>query len=210
MSWRYGSSMTMEPTGWCSWATSSTPMRAYHDHEWGMPSDDDRHLFEKICLEAFQCGLSWSTVLARRDRLRDVFANFDIEQLTLFTDSDIETLVLDPSIIRHRGKITAVLTNARACRQLIDETGSLAAYLWSFAPRGDHAPHGPNPPSTSDESVHLSKDLKKRGWVFVGATTMYALMQSIGMINDHDPSCPIRSVATRARADFAMPTLARN
>lgn len=182
-------------------------MREYHDIEWGVPTADDRHLFEKICLEGFQCGLSWSTILGRRERLREVFSDFDITELVRFTDADVDRIVSDPTIIRHRGKITSVLTNARACRVLLDGVGSLGAYLWSFAPIADVEPHGRVPPSTTPESTRLSKDLKRRGWSFVGPTTMYALMQSIGMVNDHDPSCPTRAAVSRARAAWKPPLL---
>jgi DNA-3-methyladenine glycosylase I len=181
-------------------------MRAYHDDEWGRPSADDRHLFEKMCLETFQCGLSWSTVLVRRERLREVFSNFDVEQLVRFTSADVDRIAGDPSIIRHRGKITAVLGNARACRKLIDEVGSLAAYLWSFAPPEESEQRGPRPPATSPESTRLSKDLKARGWTFVGPTTMYALMQSIGMVNDHDLACSSREAVSQARSLWNPPS----
>jgi len=202
--------MVMEPSGWCSWANSSPQMRAYHDDEWGMPTADDRRLFEKVCLEAFQCGLSWSTVLARRDRLREVFANFDIAALISFTEVDVERLVADPTIIRHRKKIEAVLTNARACRVLIDEEESLGRYIWSYAPTGAVVSGNGSPQTTSAESIELSKDLKRRGWTFVGPTTMYALMQSVGMVNDHDHSCPSRQKVEQVRADFLPSHRARN
>lgn len=192
-------------SNWCAWAASSREMQIYHDTEWGIPTSDDRHLFEKICLEAFQCGLSWATVLAKRERLRSVFARFDIDRLIEFSDEDLVPLACDPSIIRHRGKIAAVVTNARACRSLVDEFGSLSAYMWSFAPDRDQIPSGPAPPATSQESIALSRDLKRRGWVFVGPTTMYALMQSMGMVNDHDVNCPFREVARQARRSFQAP-----
>jgi DNA-3-methyladenine glycosylase I len=185
-------------------------MRLYHDEEWGLPTADDRRLFEKVCLEAFQCGLSWSTVLVRRKRLREVFANFDIEELVLFTDVDIDRLVGDPTIIRHRKKIEAVVTNARACRDLIEEEGSLATYLWSFAATDDFISDDSTPRSTSAESIRLSKDLKRRGWTFVGPTTMYALMQSVGMVNDHDTACPKRLSVERSRAVFELTPPTRN
>jgi DNA-3-methyladenine glycosylase I len=185
-------------------------MRTYHDMEWGVPVGDDRHLFEKICLEAFQCGLSWSTILARRARLRDVFAHFDISELVYFTEADVDRIVLDPTVIRHRGKISAVIANARACQRLVDEVGSLGRYLWSFAPEVNRDPHGKRPPSTSDESTLLARDLKRRGWSFVGPTTMYALMQSIGMINDHDTNCSVRSIVGRARSEWIPPGISSN
>ncbi|MFM8856645.1 MAG: DNA-3-methyladenine glycosylase I [Actinomycetota bacterium] len=202
--------MNVEPTGWCSWANSSPQMRAYHDEEWGMPTADDRHLFEKVCLEAFQCGLSWSTVLARRERLREVFANFAIDELSSLTNFDIDRLVTDPTIIRHRKKIEAVLTNARACRLLIDQEESLGRYLWSFAPNTSIVSQNGLLQSTSAESIELSKDLKLRGWTFVGPTTMYALMQSVGMVNDHDHACPSRQRVEHARAAFAQSHRAGN
>jgi len=202
--------MVMGLSGWCSWANSSPQMRAYHDDEWGMPTADDRRLFEKVCLEAFQCGLSWSTVLTRRERLREVFANFDIAALDSFTSADVERLVADPTIIRHRKKIEAVLTNARACRRLIDQEESLGRYLWSFASTSSSASPTGSPQSTSAGSIELSKDLKRRGWTFVGPTTMYALMQSVGMVNDHDHSCPSRQKVEQVRADFLQSHRARN
>lgn len=179
-------------------------MRAYHDGEWGVPSQDDRHLFEKMCLETFQCGLSWSTILVRRERLREVFANFAIDELVRFTSADVDRIVVDPSIIRHRGKINAVLNNAHACRRLVQEVGSLGVYLWSFAPYEESQPVGLQPPATSLESTRLSKDLKARGWTFVGPTTMYALMQSMGMVNDHDSTCPRREEVSRARSEWNL------
>jgi DNA-3-methyladenine glycosylase I len=185
-------------------------MRAYHDEEWGVPTADDRRLFEKVCLEAFQCGLSWSTVLARRERLREVFANFAIDELTSFTTIDVERLVADPTIIRHRKKIEAVLTNARACRMLIEEEESLGRYLWSFAPQTADVSRDGSLQSTSTESIELSKDLKRRGWTFVGPTTMYALMQSVGMVNDHDHACPSRERVEQLRAIFGRSREARN
>ena len=194
--------MESDLQGWCTWATSSQAMRSYHDEEWGVPISDDRRLFEKICLEAFQCGLSWSTILTRRQRLREVFASFDIQVLATWTEADIERIVVDPSIIRHRGKISAVISNARACLDLVGEVGSLNDYLWSFASFDEADLRGPTPPSTSTESTLLSKDLKRRGWRFVGPTTMYALMQSVGMVNDHDVLCPRRELVSSARRDF--------
>lgn len=174
----------------------------YHDREWGIPTADDRSLFEKICLEAFQCGLSWSIVLARRDRLREVFANFEIAELVRFTSDDIDRIVGDPTIIRHRGKVSAVVTNARACTTLVEEVGSLGVHIWSYAPRNESASTAPTLRSSSDESKSLSKDLKRRGWSFVGPTTVYSMMQAVGMVNDHDPSCPVREHIDRAKRTF--------
>lgn len=189
-----------DPVGWCSWALTSQAMREYHDNEWGRPERDERALFEKICLESFQCGLSWATILARRQRLREVFANFEIDEVARFSQVEIDRLSRDPSIIRHRGKIAAVVSNAKACRVLIDDVGHLGRYLWSFAPETVGEPAGPRPPATSDEAIRLARDLKRRGWSFVGPTTMYAMMQSMGMVNDHDVSCPLRETVARERS----------
>lgn len=185
-------------------------MRRYHDEEWGVPISDDRRLFEKVCLEAFQCGLSWSTVLARRDRLREVFAQFDVDELVRFSKTDLEKIAEDPTVIRHRGKIAAVVNNAHACRRLRDEVGSLAAHMWSFAPSDPADPGSAKPPSVSDESMRMARDLKHRGWVFVGPTTMYALMQSAGMVNDHDRTCPVRTHVEMLHEKFLIPTSNRN
>lgn len=202
--------MESDLRGWCSWAMSSSAMRSYHDEEWGVPISDDRRLFEKICLEAFQCGLSWSTILMRRQRLREVFASFDIQVLATWTEEDVQRIVVDPSIIRHRGKISSVISNARACLDLVGEMGSLNDYLWSFASFDEADLRRPSPPSTSTESTLLSKDLKRRGWTFVGPTTMYALMQSVGMVNDHDVLCPRRELVSSARRDFFERSKPRN
>lgn len=175
-----------------------------------MPTSDDRRLFEKICLEAFQCGLSWSTILARRERLREVFANFDVHELVRFSPPDLERIATDSSIIRHRGKISAVVTNAQAYIALVDDVGSLASYLWGFAERSEIEPVGDRPPSTSAASTRLSRDLKRRGWSFVGPTTMYALMQSVGMVNDHDRLCPFRRTTSEARSRFDWTVAGRN
>ena len=186
----------------CAWAISSPSMMAYHDQEWGFPTADDRRLFEKICLEGFQSGLSWSTILNKRQDFRRVFDHFDIESVAQFDDTDVLRLRLDPTIVRHEGKIRSVVNNARRCLDLIQSEGSLAAYLWKFEPI-----HSPAVGSTQcAESVGLAKDLKSRGWTFVGPTTMYAFMQSLGMVNDHDSDCPIKSVVDKARRAFVRPT----
>lgn len=178
-------------------------MRAYHDTEWGFPSADDRHLFEKICLEGFQSGLSWSTILKKRADFRRVFCDFDAARVALFDDTDVLRLRLDPSIIRHEGKIRSVINNARRYQDLVASEGSLAGYLWKFEPSSM-----PIIGSTQcAESATLAKNLKVRGWTFVGPTTMYALMQSLGMVNDHDPACPIRPIAEVARREFMRPTI---
>ncbi|MFM8482002.1 MAG: DNA-3-methyladenine glycosylase I [Actinomycetota bacterium] len=185
----------------CSWAESSEVMLAYHDDEWGMPTADDRLLFEKICLEGFQSGLSWSTILTKRDAFRRVFADFDVERVAAFGDAEIAELVTDPSIIRHAGKIRSTINNARRCRELIAAEGSLAIFIWRYEPRSRLEVGATRCP----ESEALARDLKKRGWTFVGPTTMYAMMQSLGMVNDHEPDCPTRTIVDTARARFARP-----
>lgn len=185
----------------CSWAGSSEVMLAYHDDEWGMPSADDRLLFEKICLEGFQSGLSWSTILTKRDAFRRVFADFDPERVADYGDSEIAELRADPSIVRHAGKIRSTINNARRCRELIAAEGSLASFIWRYEPRSPVAVGATRCP----ESEALARDLKKRGWTFVGPTTMYAMMQSLGMVNDHEPDCPTREKVDDARRRFVRP-----
>ena len=185
----------------------------YHDREWGFPVADDRRLFEKLCLEGFQSGLSWRTILARRDAFRTAFANFDFERVARFTANDIERLVADASIIRHRGKITSVRNNAvRAC-DVASEHGSLAAYFWRFEPPKLHRPRRlardtlaalPLP----DEAIALSKDLKRRGFTFVGPTMAYAFMQAMGLVNDHVDDCDVRQAAEKERSTFKRPRAA--
>jgi DNA-3-methyladenine glycosylase I len=179
----------------------------YHDHEWGFPVGDDVALFEKINLEGFQSGLSWKTVLDKRDDFRRVFRGFEIDVVARMSERDVVRLLGDASIIRHRGKIESTINNARRCRELIDEKGSLAAHIWSFEPPRRRV--APTPAEvatfiTSPESVALSKDLKKRGWSFVGPTTMYAFMQSMGVVNDHHDGCHVWSTAEKARNRFRI------
>jgi DNA-3-methyladenine glycosylase I len=182
----------------------------YHDHEWGRPVDDDRRLFEKICLEGFQSGLSWLTILRKRENFRKAFAGFDIDRVAAFTDADVERLVGDAGIIRHRGKIVSTVNNARRARELIKEAGSLAAFFWRFEPGADERPavvdlkHLRANPTTA-VSVRLSKDLKKRGWSFVGPTTVYAFMQAMGLVNDHLEGCTCRAEVEAARNAFKRP-----
>lgn len=172
----------------CLWAARE-PETTYHDTEWGFPIAGDTALFERVCLEGFQSGLSWRTILIKRENFRAAFAGFDIERVARFTDADVARLLADAGVIRHRGKIEASINNARRAVELIDEQGSLESYLWKYAPAGDHVPGSM---TTSPESLALSKDLKKRGWRFVGPTTMFALMQATGMVNDHAYGCVIR------------------
>lgn len=188
----------------CRWCAAAPEFFAYHDSEWGFPVGDDRRLFEKLCLEAFQSGLSWRTILAKRENFRAAFAGFDFERIAAFTPADVERLMTNDGIVRHRGKIEAVVNNARRARELVEQEGSLAAYVWRFEPpAGECAP--PQTASTSPASVTLSKDLKKRGWSFVGPTTVYAFMQAMGLINDHVEGCAMRGEVERARADFQRP-----
>jgi len=188
----------------CNWCKTAPEFFAYHDAEWGFPVDDDQRLFEKLSLEGFQSGLSWRTILAKRENFRAAFHGFDFARVAEFTEHDVERLLQDKGIIRHRGKIEAVVNNAKRTLELIDREGSLAAYVWSFEP--DPATLGPpQSASTSAESIALSKDLKKRGWKFVGPTTVYAFMQAMGLVNDHVKDCVTRSEVERARIGFKRP-----
>ncbi|MCK2168734.1 DNA-3-methyladenine glycosylase I [Thalassospira xiamenensis] len=188
----------------CKWCDAAPEFVAYHDREWGFPVGDDRRLFEKICLEGFQSGLSWRTILAKRENFRAAFDDFDFNRVAKFTTSDVERLLQDSGIIRHRGKIEAVINNAnRACEMVVAE-GSLAAYFWRFEPQGQPVER-PQTASMSDTSVAISKDLKKRGWKFVGPTTVYAFMQAMGLINDHAEGCFMRPVIDAARREFERP-----
>lgn len=185
----------------CRWAGAAPEFPAYHDQEWGFPVTDDRVLFEKLCLEGFQSGLSWRTILVKRPAFRTAFSAFDFRRVAGFGPADVERLVQDPGIVRHRGKIEAVIHNAGRAQALIDEAGSLAAFFWRYEP----APAAPQSRSTCPESVQLSKDLKKRGWKFVGPTTVYAFMQAMGLVNDHEESCAIRPKVEAARAALVRP-----
>lgn len=185
----------------CGWCAASADYIAYHDGEWGFPVADDRRLFEKLSLEGFQSGLSWRTILMKRDNFRAAFAGFDFDQVAGFDERDVERLVQDAGIVRHRGKIEAVINNASRAQELVREKGSLAAYVWGFAPDGD----APRLASTSPASIAMSKDLKKRGWKFVGPTTVHAFMQAMGLINDHAEGCAIRARAADARLAFRPP-----
>lgn len=185
----------------CGWCAASDDYIAYHDDEWGFPVADDRRLFEKLSLEGFQSGLSWRTILMKRENFRSAFAGFDFDRIASFGESDVERLLQDAGIVRHRGKIEAVINNAHRMRDLVRERGSLAAYVWSFEPQGEI----PYLASTSPASVAMSKDLKKRGWKFVGPTTVHAFMQAMGLINDHADGCAIRARAGEARANFHPP-----
>ncbi len=188
----------------CGWCGNIAEFFPYHDTEWGFPVDDDRRLFEKLCFESFQSGLSWRTILNKRENFRAAFDNFQIENVAHFSENDVKRLLLNTGIIRHRGKIEAVINNAARVQELIVEEGSFAAYVWRYEPDpGSIGP--PQSQSTSPESIALSKDLKKRGWRFVGPTTVYAFLQSMGLINDHLEGCVTRVEVTRAREAFARP-----
>jgi DNA-3-methyladenine glycosylase I len=179
----------------CHWCAATPEYIAYHDTDWGFPVADDRVLFEKLCLEGFQSGLSWRTILAKRDNFRAAFKNFDIDRVARFTSRDVTRLLKDAGIVRHRGKIEAVINNARRARELIAREGSLAAFFWKFAPE-------------QASSVALSRQLKKLGWKFVGPTTVYAFMQAMGLVNDHAESCVIHRKAASARRRFRGGTYA--
>jgi len=194
----------------CWWGASAPDYVPYHDREWGFPVVDDRRLFEKICLEGFQAGLSWLTILRKREAFRSAFAGFDHRKVARFGPPQVARLLADRGIVRHRGKIEATIQNARCACELVDEAGSLAAYLWRFEP-----PRRSRPAlmtraalmalSQSPESKALSKDLKRRGWRFVGPTTIYAFMQAMGLVDDHLDGCWVRRDAERARRAFVRP-----
>jgi DNA-3-methyladenine glycosylase I len=194
----------------CSWGAGTPDYAAYHDREWGRPVVDDKRLFEKICLEGFQSGLSWLTILRKRENFRKAFAGFDFDKVARFKDKDVERLLADAGIIRHRGKIESTINNAARARALVDEAGSLAAYFWRFEPDPKSRPKKPDWATlralgTSPESIALSKDLKKRGWSFVGPTTVYAFMQAMGLVNDHIHGCYCRAEAEAERKAFKRP-----
>ncbi|MBL4630624.1 MAG: DNA-3-methyladenine glycosylase I [Paraglaciecola sp.] len=188
----------------CAWCRAAPVYVAYHENEWGYPVTDDQRLFEKICLEGFQSGLSWLTILVKRDNFRAAFVNFDFNLVAKFTEDDVERLVLDAGIVRHRGKITATINNAKRAQEVITELGSLAHYFWQFEPKRDET-IAPGFMATCEESVALSKDLKKRGWKFVGPTTMYAFMQAMGMVNDHADGCALRGKGDAIKGGVGSP-----
>jgi DNA-3-methyladenine glycosylase I len=198
----------------CRWGASTPEYALYHDNEWGRPVADDTRLFEKICLEGFQSGLSWLTILRKRENFRAAFAGFSIPKVARFTARDVTRLLKDAGIVRHRGKIESTINNAKRAGELIAEKGSLAAYFWG------HEPHAKTRPkkldlvtlramSTTEASTALSKDLKKRGWTFVGPTTVYAFMQAMGLVNDHLEGCHCRKEVEKLRRDFVRPRVQR-
>lgn len=188
----------------CAWCAATPDYVAYHDAEWGVPVADDRVLFEKLTLEGFQAGLSWRTILEKRAGFRAAFAGFEIAAVAAFGPADAARLLADPGIVRHQGKIAAAIGNAARALALIAETGSLAAHVWSFAPSpAEAAAH--RGASSTPASTALSADLKRRGWRFVGPTTVYAFMQAAGMVNDHADACFRRAEVEGIRAGFKRP-----
>ena len=198
--------LTLGPDGKhrCAWVAQTEDFIPYHDDEWGWPVTDDRHLFEKLCLESFQSGLSWRTILSKRENFRSAFDNFDLQAVAKFTEIDIERLLQDAGIIRHRGKIEAVINNASRAQELVAEYGSLARYVWSWEPDPDEL-GAPQSQTTSASAIAMSKDMKKRGWKFVGPTTVFAFMQSMGLLNDHAEGCCLRAPVDVARAALTRP-----
>jgi DNA-3-methyladenine glycosylase I len=196
----------------CFWGGSKPDYGDYHDNEWGYPVDDDIRLFEKICLEGFQAGLSWLTILRKRDNFRAAFNGFKIPLVAAMVESDVERLLQDAGIARHRGKINSTINNANKAIEMQKEFGSLAAYFWGFEPGKDERPNYltydwlmSNP--ISPQSTAISKDLKKRGWSFVGPTTVYAFMQAMGLVNDHIEGCHCRERAEKLRNEFTRPSV---
>ncbi|MCA1440470.1 DNA-3-methyladenine glycosylase I [Ensifer sp. IC4062] len=194
----------------CAWHGNLEDYRRYHDEEWGRPVTDDHRLFEKICLEGFQSGLSWLTILRKREAFRAAFAGFDFDRVAEFGEPEIERCLADAGIVRHRGKIVSTINNARRAKELRAEFGSLAAYFWSHEPDESERPKTvsyealmANP--TSATSTRISKDLKKRGWTFVGPTTIYAFMQAMGLVNDHIEGCFCRTSIENMRQQFKRP-----
>ncbi|NRA61687.1 MAG: DNA-3-methyladenine glycosylase I [Psychrobium sp.] len=188
----------------CQWSGGAPDFLQYHDNEWGLPEGNDFRLFEKVCLESFQSGLSWRTILTKRENFRRVFHQFDFNIIANFTQYDVERLLQDASIVRHRGKIEAVINNAKRAQEMVQQHGTLAAFFWSFEPAAnDLIP--PQSVTTSPESIALAKALKKLGWKFFGPTTAYAFIQAMGLINDHSEGCISRVKVSKARKKFTRP-----
>lgn len=187
----------------CSWCAATEQYQHYHDTEWGYPVADDQRLFEKICLEGFQSGLSWRTILVKRENFRQAFAQFDFNQVAAFTDDDVQALLKNSGIVRHRGKIEATINNAKCAQKMVKEEGSLAAFFWRYEPKTPR--NSDELIATSEESIAMSKALKKRGWKFVGPTTAYAFMQAMGLVNDHFKDCAFREKVDAARQAFNKP-----
>jgi DNA-3-methyladenine glycosylase I len=184
----------------CHWCSTAPEFLDYHDVEWGYPVNDDYQLFEKLCLEGFQSGLSWRTILVKRENFRAAFHGFDFDKIARFTQRDVNRLLKNEGIVRHRGKIEAVINNAKRAQELVKQEGSLAAFIWCYEPKKKLSK--PQTASTSEESIALSKALKKLGWKFIGPTTVYAFMQAMGLVNDHVEGCVIRAKVERKRKSF--------
>ena len=205
-----GSLNTSQAPHRCYWCGDSELYQQYHDTEWGFPVLDDTRLFEKICLEGFQSGLSWLTILRKRENFRAAFKQFDVSSVARFTQKDVTRLLADAGIVRHQGKIEAAINNARCAEKMLESHSSLAAYFWQFEPDPKSRSQSLDAATLknltqSKESLALSKDLKKRGWQFVGPTTMYAFMQAMGLVNDHEQNCHVRQIALEARANIKLP-----
>jgi DNA-3-methyladenine glycosylase I len=195
----------------CWWCSGDALYEQYHDFEWGRPVDDDIRLFEKLSLEGFQSGLSWLTILRKRNNFRRAFKSFDFESIARFNARSVKRLMADAGIVRNRAKIEATINNARRCIELVGEYGSLAAYVWGFEPDSKSRPEHLDWPtlsnqSTSAESIAMSKDLRRRGWAFVGPTTAYAFMQAMGLVNDHLSGCDLRAEVDLERRAFRPPS----
>jgi DNA-3-methyladenine glycosylase I len=194
----------------CWWCAGDPLYESYHDEEWGRPVKDDVRLFEKLSLEGFQSGLSWLTILRKRENFRKAFKGFNVEAIARFNDRSVARLMSDAGIVRNRAKIEATINNARRCIELQDELGSLAAFVWRYEPDPSSRPADLDwatltQDTTSDEAKALSKDLRKRGWAFVGPTTAYAFMQAMGLVNDHLSACDFRAKVERDRSRFNRP-----
>lgn len=187
----------------CWWGADPDIYRRYHDSEWGRPVTDDHRLFEKVCLEGFQAGLSWLTILRKRESFRAAFAGFDPEAVVAFDEADVERLLGDEGIVRHAGKIRSTINNAARALEMVEEHGSLSTYFWSWA--GPEQPPPQEIPPTTETSARLSRDLKKRGWTFVGPTTIYAFMQAMGLVNDHLEGCDARMRCLEERRSLVSP-----
>jgi DNA-3-methyladenine glycosylase I len=191
----------------CRWGDAPPRYRLYHDEEWGRPVADDIALFEKLALEGFQAGLSWLTILNKRENFRRAFCGFDFHRIAGWGEPEIAALMEDPGIVRHRGKITATISNARAAVELTRAEGSLAAFIWRFEPGTDAAPTAPAtaPPSASQASRALARELKRRGWCFLGPTTVHSFLQAMGLVNEHVHGCHVHPAVEADRAAFIRP-----
>lgn len=199
------------PKSRCWWCGEDPLYIRYHDEEWGRPVTDDTRLFEKICLEGFQAGLSWITILRKRENFRNGFDGFDIKKISKYTETDVTRLLQDAGIVRHRGKVESVINNAHRALEMKKEFGSLSAYFWSWDPQSSERPKSFRQKeikalTKTETSKALSKDLKKRGWSFVGPTTVYAFMQAMGMVNDHVEECFCRPQVEKIRKNFSRPS----